>query len=196
MVAGSCGKNMFSFVINCQTIFQSGFHHFAFPPTMNDSSYWLTFSLVFGIINVFDFSHSRTCDIFFNLQFYSDRWGDFPVGASGKEPVCQSRRCKRCGFDPWVRKIPWRRAWQPVPVCLPGESHGQRSLLGLWSMGSQRVRHDWSDLACTHIWSIYKIYMNIFSYAYLPSEYLLLSGVCWDILLIFNGIVNFIIVEF
>jgi len=32
------------------------------------------------------------------------------------------------GFDPWVRKIPWRRAWQPTPVFLPGESHGQRSL--------------------------------------------------------------------
>ena len=36
----------------------------------------------------------------------------------------------RCRFDPWVRKIPWRRAWQPTPVFLPGESHGQRSLAG------------------------------------------------------------------
>ena len=35
-------------------------------------------------------------------------------GASGKEPVCQCRRCKRHGFDLWVRKIPWRRAWQPT----------------------------------------------------------------------------------
>jgi len=34
----------------------------------------------------------------------------------------------RCGLDPWVRKIPWRRAWQPTPVFLPGECHGQRSL--------------------------------------------------------------------
>ena len=34
----------------------------------------------------------------------------------------------RHGFDPWVRMIPWRRAWQPTPVFLPGESHGQRSL--------------------------------------------------------------------
>ena len=31
---------------------------------------------------------------------------------------------------PWVRKIPCRRAWQPTPVCLPGESHGQRILAG------------------------------------------------------------------
>jgi len=35
---------------------------------------------------------------------------------------------KRCEFSPWVRKIPWRRAWQPTPVFLPGEFHGQRSL--------------------------------------------------------------------
>jgi len=33
-------------------------------------------------------------------------------------------------FDPWVRKISWRRAWLPTPVFLPGESHGQRSLGG------------------------------------------------------------------
>ena len=38
------------------------------------------------------------------------------------------------GFDPWVRKIPWRREWEPTPVFLPGELHGQRSLAGysLW----------------------------------------------------------------
>ena len=37
---------------------------------------------------------------------------------------------KRCGFDPWVRKIPWRQAWQSTPVFLPGDSHEQRSLVG------------------------------------------------------------------
>ena len=31
-------------------------------------------------------------------------------------------------FDPWVRKTPWERAWQPTPVFLPGESRGQKSL--------------------------------------------------------------------
>ena len=36
----------------------------------------------------------------------------------------------RRGFSPWVWKIPWRRAWQPTPVFLPGESHGERSLVG------------------------------------------------------------------
>ena len=53
-----------------------------------------------------------------------------PGGASGKEPVCQCRRHKRCGFEPWVRKIPWRRKWLPTPALLPGESHRQRSLVG------------------------------------------------------------------
>ena len=51
----------------------------------------------------------------------------------------------RRGFDPWIGRIPWRRAWQPTLVFLPGESYGQRKPGGLQSMGSQRVRH---DLAC------------------------------------------------
>ena len=47
-----------------------------------------------------------------------------------------------CRFDPWVGKIPWRRAWQPTPVFLPGESHGQEEPGGPQSTGLQRVRHD------------------------------------------------------
>ena len=54
----------------------------------------------------------------------------FPGGASGKEPARQYRRYKRHRFDPWVGKIPWRRKWQPIPVFLLGESHGQRRLVG------------------------------------------------------------------
>ena len=48
---------------------------------------------------------------------------------SGKGPDCQCRICKRLGFDPCIGKI-WRRAWQPTPGFLPGESHGHRSLAG------------------------------------------------------------------
>ena len=55
--------------------------------------------------------------------------GGFPGSASGK-PTCQYRRLKRPGFDPWVRKIPCRRKWQPTAVFLPGASQGQRSLVG------------------------------------------------------------------
>ena len=54
----------------------------------------------------------------------------FPGGASGKEPACQCRRLKRSWSDPWVRKIPWRKAQQPTAVFLPGKSHGQKSLVG------------------------------------------------------------------
>ena len=49
----------------------------------------------------------------------------------------------RPGFDSWVGKIPWRRAWPPTPVFLPGESHGQRSLVG-YSPWDQRLRHEWA----------------------------------------------------
>ena len=53
----------------------------------------------------------------------------FSGGTSGKEPICQFKRHKRQWFDPWVGKIPWRRAWQPTLVFLPGESHGQNNLV-------------------------------------------------------------------
>ena len=58
----------------------------------------------------------------------------FPCGAGGKESAWQSRRHKRRGFDPWVRKIPGSRKWQPAPVFLPEKPYGQRSLAGydLW----------------------------------------------------------------
>ena len=51
-------------------------------------------------------------------------------------------QCKRCRFNPWVRKLPWGRKWQPAPVFLPGNSHGESD--GLQSIGLQRVGHDWS----------------------------------------------------
>ena len=51
-------------------------------------------------------------------------------GASGKEPACQCVVHERHRLDPWVRKTPWRRAWEPTPVFLSGESHEQRSLAG------------------------------------------------------------------
>ena len=60
----------------------------------------------------------------------------FPGGSSGKEPTCQCRRCKRCGLDPWVGKIPWRSKGQPTLVVLPGTSHRRRSLA--------RIRCDWA----------------------------------------------------
>ena len=63
----------------------------------------------------------------------------FPGGACDKESACQCRRCKRRGFDPWVGKIPWRRKWLPTPVFLPGELHGQRSLVGYNPWGCKEL---------------------------------------------------------
>ena len=63
----------------------------------------------------------------------------FPCGASGKEPACQCRRFKNCGFDPWIGKIPWNRAWQPTLVFLPEKSHGQRSLEGYSPWGCEEL---------------------------------------------------------
>ena len=60
---------------------------------------------------------------------------------NGKESACNAGDLGSIsGFNPWVRKIPWRRKWQPTPVFLPGKSHGQRSLEGysLWGCKSQK----------------------------------------------------------
>ena len=73
----------------------------------------------------------------------------FPGGASGEELARQCRRRKNPSFGSWVGKIPRRRSVATIPVHLPGESHGQRSLEGRspWACG---VEHNWSDLARTH----------------------------------------------
>ena len=63
----------------------------------------------------------------------------FPGGTGGKEPTCQCSRYKRCNFDSWVRRIPWRRIWQPTPVFLPGESYGWRSLMGYSPWGLKEL---------------------------------------------------------
>jgi len=61
----------------------------------------------------------------------------FPGGSDGKESACNAGDP---GFNPWVRKNPWRWEWQPTPVFLPGESHDQRSLVCYTEL--QRVGHD------------------------------------------------------
>ena len=72
----------------------------------------------------------------------------FPSGASGKESACQCRRWKRHGFNLWVKKIPWKMAWQPIPVFLSGESHGQRSLEGNSPRGCKQL--DMTERLSTH----------------------------------------------
>ena len=55
-----------------------------------------------------------------------------------KSPVQETYHIQAFRLDPWVGKIPWRRAWPPTPVFLPGESHGQRSLEGYGSQGHKK----------------------------------------------------------
>ena len=87
-----------------------------------------------------------------------------PGGASGKESACQHRRHKRRSFNPWVRKILWKRVWQPTSVFLPRESHGQRSPAGYspWghkeldtieqlTLSLQRYKYNWFTLL--YIWN-------------------------------------------
>ena len=67
----------------------------------------------------------------------------FPGGASGKEPICQCKRQKRHGFDPWIWKIPWRRAWKlTVVINLAWRIPRTEEPGGLQSIGSHGVRQD------------------------------------------------------
>ena len=74
---------------------------FFFSPVLNDILMWIL------------------CFVLNNLEL--------PWWLSGKKLACQ---CRRHRFNPWVRRIPWRRKWQPTPVFLPGKSRGQRNLAG------------------------------------------------------------------
>ena len=74
-----------------------------------------------------------------HVRLFCDPMGcglGFPDGSSGKEHTC--RKHERCRFDPWVRKIPWRRSWQPTPVFLgfPGISDGKESACKVGDLGS------------------------------------------------------------
>ena len=59
------------------------------------------------------------------------------------------------GFHPWVGKIPWRRKWQPTPVFLPGELHGQRSLMG-YSLWGCKEKYKIENAKCKNL-SIAKV---------------------------------------
>jgi len=79
----------------------------------------------------------------------------------------------RPGFDLWVRKIPWRRAWRPTAVFLPGESPGKEDPSGLQPIGLPIIRYNWSNIAhiCIsmyiYVYIIMYIYVNIYTCIYL-----------------------------
>ena len=74
-----------------------------------------------------------------------------PRWLSDKESACQ---CRRPWFNPWAKKIPWRRKWQPTPVFFLGKSHGQRSLAGYNPRGHKEL--DTTEHTHTHT-SIYSV---------------------------------------
>ena len=78
-------------------------------------------------------SNPETLIIFASNNYNLHMW------LSGKESTCQ---CRRLRFNPWVRKIPWRRKWQPTLIFLPGKSHDHRSLVGYSPCGCKRAGQD------------------------------------------------------
>ena len=74
-------------------------------------------------------------------------------------------------FDPWVRKIPWRRAWQPTPVFLPGGPHVQRSLVGFSPWVTQsRTQLKWLNMDACHGCSLGIMLLG--SYSWWGCQYL------------------------
>ena len=90
----------------------------------------------------------------FKYWLYIEKYG-FPWWFSSKDSTCSEGDAG--GFDPWVRNIPWRKEWQPTPVFLPGEFHGQRNLAGysLWgckeSDMTERLTHTPFDIIAEDI---------------------------------------------
>ena len=71
-----------------------------------------------------------------------------PQWLSSEESTCNARTTGDMGLIPGSQRFPWRRAWKPTPVLLPGESPWTEEPDRLQSIGSQRVGHDLSYLAC------------------------------------------------
>ena len=86
-------------------------------------------------------AHSQQTNSLLNicLTFNQGYCLGLPRCLSGKECACQ---CRRCSFNPWFGKMPWRRKWQPTLVFLPEKSHGQRSLVDYSSWGHKRLGHN------------------------------------------------------
>ena len=78
-----------------------------------------------------------------------------------KESTGQCGRLERRGLDPWVRKIPWRRKWQPTLVFLPGKFHGQRSLVSYSPWSCRESNMMWHDGEWMYAANIIYIYIYI-----------------------------------
>ena len=104
----------------------------------------------------------------FFFFFYSLFWiiVGFPRWYNVKESAWQRRRHKKCGFDSWVRRIPWSRTWQLILVFLPGKCHGQRSLVGACKESDMTQQlnnsnNSWLTTSC-----YFQVYNKWFNYTY------------------------------
>ena len=100
-----------------------------------------------------------------HIYIYACASVGFPNGTSGKESTWKCRRHKIPGFDPWVRKIPWNRAWKSTPGFLPGKSHVQRRLAGYspWGCKETDMTEQLSRQAQVHAFAYthtYKYFRN------------------------------------
>ena len=99
-----------------------------------------------------------TCCSFWRSAYFQPGILDESRWLRARESECQWRRCRRCGFVPWVGKMPWSRKWQPTPVFLPGKLHGERTLAGHSPWGHQesdatehaRIHSVWTHLDNTN----------------------------------------------
>ena len=96
---------------------------------------------------------------------------------SDKEPACSAGDMRHM-FDPWGGKIPWRRAWQPTPVFLPGESHGQRSLEGYgpWGCKESDITERLNTLASMQCTKLRLDFIYIYIYPWGPPPRLRWRG--------------------
>ena len=104
-------------------------------------------------------------NLYFNLKYIDT--SRFPRWHSSKEAAYQSRKWKRHGFDPWIGKIPWKRAWQPTTVFLPGKSLGQ----GVWQATVHGLTKSRTQLS-THTETHHNKLQNIKNKGKIPKCYL------------------------
>ena len=124
---------------------------------------WEIFQLFSGNTNKFwvefEYINIYTCIYYISLMLCNHEYINIYLWIHGFSLEVQIVKNLPAMQETWVwslsRKDPLKREWQPTPVFLPGEFHGQRGLGGIQSMGSQRVRHDWAINTISWIHNIY-----------------------------------------
>ena len=137
--------------LHSQTFFKLGYTKFFFlHPTENTSQFR------FLIISYLSRLESLISSSFYLIVLQNCFCGPLclagrlPMWLGSKESACQCRTHRSSGFNPWVRKILWRRKWQSTSVFLPGKSHGQESLVSPWGHKELDMTEWLSTQACLH----------------------------------------------